>query len=346
MRPASGGSWTPVPTQFDGQHLLAHIDDAGLSGAYQFQATSCDNVGNCAGTSEQLTLPLRLEAVSSVSFHRILDPLRARVVRERVRVGWHWVTIRRHARLVRVKRGGHFMTIKVVKLVERCTSKRVRIRPHRWRVRRSCKTPHLHLTTKEKVRFGRNVTVHGLLTTAQGVPITGATVRILTAPDNQLGQFGQAALVSTDSQGAWSAKLLPGPSRMIEAVYDGAPTILPASGLAKVVVPAKVLLTSITPNRTPWGSTIRISGRVLGGYVPASSKLLRLDIGVVGLSKIQGIPNIAPDGRFSTTYTFNSGYGVVPFWFMVSTLAEADYPFAPGHSRRVTVTVGVPAPRL
>ena len=99
-----------------------------------------------------------------------------------------------------------------------------------------------------------------------------------------------------------------------------------------MIVPAKVKLTSITPTRLPWGKSVRISGRVLGGYVPASSKLLRLDIGVVGLSKIQGIPDIAPDGRFSVTYTFDPGRGVVRFWFMVSTLAEADFPFAPAHS--------------
>ena len=80
---------------------------------------------------------------------------------------------------------------------------------------------------------------------------------------------------------------------------------------------------------------MRISG-------PAHSKLLRLDIGVDGLSAIQGIPNIAPDGRFSVSYRFDPGSGVVPFWFMLSTLAETDYPFAPGHSRRVSVTVGVP----
>ena len=37
MAPAAGGPWTPLPTQFDGQHILAHVDDAGLSGAYTFR---------------------------------------------------------------------------------------------------------------------------------------------------------------------------------------------------------------------------------------------------------------------------------------------------------------------
>ena len=84
-----------------------------------------------------------------------------------------------------------------------------------------------------------------------------------------------------------------------------------------MITPAKIVLTRVTPNRTPWGRTVRITGRVLGGYIPSSSKLLRLDLGVVGipgLSKIQGIPNVAPDGRFTTTYTFGLATGVVRFW--------------------------------
>ena len=345
MRSAAGGSWTALRTEFDGQHLLAGFDDAGLSGAYIFEATSCDNAGNCASTREQLALPVRLRSVSSVSLHRIEDPRRARVVYERVRVGWHWVTVRRHGKRVRVKRGGHFERIRVVRMVERCTRKVVRTGRHRWHERTVCRPPRLVLLSKMRVPFGHSVTVYGLLSTGQRVPISGAQVRILTAPDNQLGRFTQATAATTTTDGSWAVKLPPGPSRIIEAVYDGVPTILPAAGVARVIVPAKVLVTSITPNRTPWGGTIRISGRVLGGYVPASSKLLRLDIGVVGLSKIQGIPNIAPDGRYRTTYTFDSGDGVVRFWFMVSTLAEADFPFSAGHSRRVTVTVGAAAPR-
>jgi hypothetical protein len=136
------------------------------------------------------------------------------------------------------------------------------------------------------------------------------------------------------------------PSRIIEASYPGSPTILPAAGSATVITPAKIELTSITPDRTPWGSRVRITGRVLGGYIPASSKLLRLDLGIVGipgLSKIQGIPDVAPDGTFTTTYKFGRYRGVVRFWLQVSSLGEADFPWAPAHSRRVIVTVGVPA---
>jgi hypothetical protein len=180
-----------------------------------------------------------------------------------------------------------------------------------------------------------------------GLPLDGQPVAVLMAPDNGSNAFTEAAAVTTGPAGRWTAKLPPGPSRIIEASYAGSSTILPASGYATVITPAKIVLSSVTPDRTPWGSTVRITGRVLGGYIPASSKLLRLDLGVVGipgLSKIQGIPNVSPDGHFTTTYKFGHASGVVRFWLMVSSLAEADFPWAAAHSRRVIVTVGVSAP--
>jgi hypothetical protein len=197
------------------------------------------------------------------------------------------------------------------------------------------------------VGYGRPVTVQGVLMSSTGLPLAGQPVAILTAPDNGSNAFAQAAAVTTGLDGSWTATLPPGPSRIIQAAYPGSPTILPATGSATVITPAKIVLTRVTPDRTPWGGTVRISGRVLGGYIPASSKLLRLDLGIVGipgLSKIQGIPNVSSDGTFTTTYKFARYQGVVRFWLQVSSLAEADFPFSPSHSRRWIVTVGVPAP--
>jgi hypothetical protein len=219
--------------------------------------------------------------------------------------------------------------------------------PQHTKPHTSCGTSAARLTTRARVAFGRPVKVHGVLMSSSGLPIAGQPVAILSAPDNGSNAFTKAAAVTTGADGSWTATLPPGPSRIIEASYPGSPTILPAVGYANVITPAKIKLISVTPDRTPWGSTVRITGRVLGGYIPASSKLLRLDLGIVGipgLSKIQGIPNVAPDGTFTTTYKFGRYQGVVRFWLQVSSLAEADFPFSPWHSRRWIVTVGVPSP--
>ena len=157
-----------------------------------------------------------------------------------MRVGWHWAKIRRHGRLVRVKRGGHFKTIKVVKLVNTAPTSRVRIAHHRWRIRHTCKTPHAAPNAARSAsRSATRSRIHGLLTTAQGIPIAGVPVQIMTAPDNRLAAFAPAAAATTGPDGSWTAILPPGPSRLIEAQYGGASTILPASGLAKVIVPGQ-----------------------------------------------------------------------------------------------------------
>jgi hypothetical protein len=129
-----------------------------------------------------------------------------------------------------------------------------------------------------------------------------------------------------------------GPSRLVEAVYDGGLLTEPTkSAQAKLTVPAKVLL-HVHPRRTHWGRTVQIRGRVLGGHIP-QGKLLRLRIGIQGVKGTIGIPNVRRDGRFNTTFTFAAGHGKVRYWFSVSTLREAAYPFAPASSRRVYVRV-------
>ena len=68
-----------------------------------------------------------------------------------------------------------------------------------------------------------------------------------------------------------------------------------------MIVPAVVRL-HIKPRAVSWGGTIRIYGRVLGGYIPGNrQQLLRLRIGAEGISSTVGIRDIAPDGRFHTT---------------------------------------------
>ncbi len=343
MRHAGGASWTPVATRFDGQRLLAHFDDAGLSGPYEFRATSCDNVGNCSSTSESQNLPVRLGSVSRVSFRQIKDPLVARVVRKRVRVGWHWVKIHRHGRVVRVRRGGHLRTIRVVRIRGRCTVERVKVAEHRWREREICDRPDVALDTHERVRFGRAVTVHGLLTTTQGMPIAGAQVRILTAPDDDSGGFTQAAGATTGKDGQWSAKLPAGPSRIIRADYDGAPTLLPASGQVSTTVAANVKLISVFPRRVAWGGTVRIVGQLDGGYLPPGGALVRLRIGSGASFMTYGVQeHVTGRGRFSTTYTFGAGVASVheSFWFSIASLPMGQYPYSPADSRRLSVLVG------
>ena len=313
-----------------------------------------DVAGNPAWSAPaSWTLSIREPTTAALSFgSRIRDALQCRRVKERVRVPAKWVTVRRHGKRVKVKRRAHTKVVKVTRCHARMVRVRVRvkIKGHwRWRWERQARLPHTIQLSSWRARHGATAKVVGWLGTTGGVALAGQNVRILTAPNNGLNAFTQAAVAITGQNGVWHATLRAGPSRLVQAIYDGGSTVEPAtSGQVRLIVPALVKL-RIRPRRTHWWrsprspGTIRITGRVLGGYIPGvDQQLLRLRIGVVGIPGVQstiGIPGIAPDGRFHTTWTPAPGNGTVRFWFSVSTLHEADFPFAPSSSRRVDVIV-------
>jgi len=47
-----------------------------------------------------------------------------------------------------------------------------------------------------------------------------------------------------------------------------------------VFVPAKVKLIGVSPHRVAWGLTVRITGQLLGGYLPPEGTPVRLRIGI------------------------------------------------------------------
>jgi hypothetical protein len=181
------------------------------------------------------------------------------------------------------------------------------------------------------------------LGTSAGIAIGGHAVKVLTAPDNGGGRFTQAAVVTTAANGMWTATLPRGPSRIVEAVYDGDPTTEGASsGQVRVIVPAKVKLLSVSP-RVAWGGTVRITGRLFGGYLPAGGALVRLRIGQGSSYQTYGVQeHVTGNGRFTTTYTFGAGYAAIykSYWFQIATLPVGDYPYAPAASGRGSVLVG------
>jgi hypothetical protein len=347
MRPANGTTWQNLPTSFDGSHLIARFDDATLArGPWVIQATSCDAAGNCASTEETLTLPVRLASASYVGFGKIVNPLKVKKIRKRVLVGWHWKTVGRHGHKVRMKVGGHHKTITVIKRVEKCTHKRVKVGKHRWRVTTACHPPRIKLLRTKRVGFGRAVTIGGIAATTQGIPLANQPVEILTAPDNGLGEWTLAASVTTNANGGWQAGLRPGPSRLIRAVYPGSPTVLPATGRATLNVPSRIVV-SIGPRRLPWSSTLTIRGHLAGGYIPSDGVALRLLVRYPGSRRASSLLALRTNARgaFEIHWSYNGGRGVAsyPFW-VATTATETDYPFAAGGSRHAVVTFGVPTP--
>src|SRR5450755_1276203 len=308
------------------------------------------------GTSTSATWSLKIGQPTElgIAFDKLVG-LRCHRVRVRQTIRGHWITVRRHGKRVRVKT----RTRTKLERVERChprTVRRrtvviVRVRRHghlikvkRVRYFRVVVPPHVVAKTARRVRFGRTTTVNGWLGTSTGTALGGQVVDVIAAPANGSNAFVQVAAVTTAADGNWTATLPAGPSRIVEAVYNGAPTTeSSSSGQVRVVVPAVVHI-AIHPRIVPWGSEIRVTGQVIGGYVPTNSNLLRLNVGIGRIGQIEGLPDIRPDGRFLIVWKFVAGRGVIHPWFSVGTLAEAAFPYAPGFSKHMVVTLGERTP--
>ncbi len=162
----------------------------------------------------------------------------------------------------------------------------------------------------------------------------------MAAADNGKQNYSLVATATTRQDGTWSARLPPGPSRLIRAVYEGGATVEPAlSNTAHLIVPASVAL-SISPRRTHWGGTIAITGRLSGGFIPPAGELVVLRIGWSGGSTEIGHLYTRLDGGFATTYTFLRGNGTEIYRLWAATAHESDYPFASAGSRGMSVAVG------
>jgi hypothetical protein len=284
------------------------------------------------------TLRIRQPSVSTVSFAHIADALRCRTARERVSIPARWVTGTSHGHRVRVRLPAETRTVDV----QRCHARVVLVRHRihgRTRVQRIVLLPRTVERSAERVGFGKATFVSGWLATAQGNALAGQTVEVLAAPDDAGGHFRRLATATTAANGTWTARLPRGPSRVLRVFYNGSSTVEPsASGLARVSVPASAQL-SVRPRLTRWGHTIRIAGRLLGGFIPPRGELVILKIGWAGGSAEIGHLYAARDGRFSTTYTFLRGNGTVRYRIWAETASESGYPYAVSRSKRVPITV-------
>ena len=206
-----------------------------------------------------------------------------------------------------------------------------------------CK-PFTGNTTSLVVRHSHTTEVSGWLGTYTGNALAGQTVAVLAAADNGRKTFKPVAAARTAANGSWRATVPAGPSRLIQAAYGGGPGVQASrSELMHEIVPAKIQLLSVSPQAIAWGQTVRIVGKLDGGYLPPGGALVRLRIGLGSAYTTFGVhEHVSGTGRFATTYTFGLGAPSIRrvYWFQVASLPMGDYPYAPASSRRISVTVG------
>jgi hypothetical protein len=187
-------------------------------------------------------------------------------------------------------------------------------------------------------RYGHAETIRGRLTGPDGIPIVAAQVNVLSRAEYAGAQTAATAGVRTDSNGRFTLRLPSDTaSRTLSFQYSarlGSPPVVTKT--LTLAVRAGVSL-SIAPRTAHVGGSIHFSGRLRGGPIPKGGKLLVLEARSPGGPWLEfNVIRSDARGRFHARYRFKFA-GPARYQFRVLCEAEADYPFATGASRVVTV---------
>jgi hypothetical protein len=187
--------------------------------------------------------------------------------------------------------------------------------------------------------FGRPETALGRLTGPGGVPIAGARIDVLATPS--LVGAGPVAMAAphTGADGRFTLRVPAGVSsrRLAFAYRSHIGDALPAVTRTLTLAVRAAVRLAITPRIARVGRRIFFSGRLLGGAVPSSGKLLVLEARAARGPWIKfDVVRSDRAGRYRASYRFKFP-GPASYRFRVVSEAEADYPFAAGSSNVVAV---------
>jgi hypothetical protein len=88
------------------------------------------------------------------------------------------------------------------------------------------------------------------------------------------------------------------------------------------------------------GEYVTFSGRLRGGHIPATGKLVELQVFTRRRWRTFALPRAdARTGRWAFQYRFETIRGLARFRFRARIRREVAYPFFVGSSRQLTVTV-------
>jgi hypothetical protein len=293
ISPSGSGVWQALPTEKNGNRLLARIDDAVLpAGGYVLRARAADQANNEASTDRRLdgqpmalTLPLRIVSRIDAGFERV------HTVRK---------TIRRHGK------------------------------------RRLVRRPVTVVAPSARVRFGRQVRVAGRFVNRDGQGIAGAEIRVVSRSPVSPEQL--VAVVQTDYDGRFHYTADGSTSRTLRFAYAGSPLVLPAEQAIQMSVPALTSL-RVSRRRALNGQAVTFNGRLRTQPVPATGKLVELQVRLSDRWQTFRTSRTDAAGRWAIRYRFKRTRGVQHFRFRASLPREDSYPFAAGGSRPLTVRV-------
>lgn len=194
--------------------------------------------------------------------------------------------------------------------------------------------------SRRHVAYGKRARIRGRVTDATGNPIGGATIQVL---DRQLRTGTRYRLVGEITTGADGRfTLLPGrgPARAIRFEYRmrrqlAAPT---AADMVTMRVRAGATL-SIRPRSVGPNGRIRMSGRLKGGPIPRSGKVIELQAFDGGKWRTFETVRARRSGRYRAAYRFTNATRGRTLTFRARVRRDDSFPYYLGYSNRVRVRI-------
>ncbi len=305
IRPAgSRQPFAPLPTLVSAGRLIARWNsDAFPAGTYEFRATGYDTAGNAADSDR------RANGARLV----LANPLKKQT---EIVAGF----------------GGR-------RLIWRHCSHQGRQR----RCRHEEIEPFASRPSLRAVPYGRGTSYAGRLASTSGASLSGLPLEIIETFEVGSEPSQRTTIVNTASDGTFATRLLPGPSRRIEARFAGNRTLTrAAAGEVRLDVLGGIRMHASSASARIGGDPVVFSGSLgdLGAPIPAAGKQVELQFRFPGSewSEFRTVQT-DPHGRFRYAYSFSDDDSRdVHFQFRAYAPAEDGWPYEPAFSRPVFVT--------
>lgn len=190
--------------------------------------------------------------------------------------------------------------------------------------------------------YGRGTLLSGRLIAGLRTPLAQMPVRIVERFGPGASPLERVSTAWTDGEGLFTARLAPGPSREVTAVFAGTPTLSrSASRPVGLGVRSGLRLRVSSAVATVGGRPLVFRGRVAaaGCAVPAGGKAVQLQFRLPGLpwSEFRTVQTDRA-GRFRYAYRFSDDDSRgARFRFRAFAPAQSGWPYEPGGSRPVAV---------
>lgn len=213
--------------------------------------------------------------------------------------------------------------------------KRVRSR----RTRNGRRVYRRTLVVRPRSRYGQTVRLSGRLTAPGANPLADRDVEVFEQLALPGAPWRPIATVRTSRTGRFVYRALRGASRTLRFRYGGTGKIRGRTSDVRLLVKA---VTSLRANRRAVvnGEDVVFRGRLKGGPLPSTSKLLQLQAFSRGRWLTFATPRAdSASGLWSYRYRFAATRGRVRYRFRARVPREGSYPYETGISRVTRVTV-------